>query len=96
MKIDGEEQYKVETIRKYRVVRGKMQFLVKWVGYDDSENLWLTASQLDLAKEILEAYRRYNRLSSAFVYDVIGCAHCDVVHVDTGKYARFDHVKHVC
>ena len=73
-----------------------MQFLVKLVGYDDSENLWLTASQLNLAKAILEAYRRQNQLSSAIACDVLSCAHCDIVHVDTGKYVRFNYVKHVC
>ena len=31
VEIDGEEQYKVETIQKRRVVCGEMQFLVKWV-----------------------------------------------------------------
>ena len=58
MEIDGKEQQKVKAIRKHRVVCGEMQFLVKWVRYEDSENLWLTASQLDSGKEILEAYRK--------------------------------------
>ena len=96
MEIDGKEQYKFEAIRKHRIVCGEMQFLVKWVGCDDLENLQLTASQLDSAKVILEAYRRQIRLSNAIAHDVIRCAHCDVVHVDTGKYAWFNHVKHVC
>ena len=95
MEIDGKEQYKVEAIRKHRVVCGKMQFLVKWVGYD-SENPWLTTSQLDSVKETLEACRRQNQLNSAIVHEMIKCAHCDIVHVDTGKYAWFKHVKHVC
>ena len=58
MEIDGKEQYKVKAIRKHKVVCGEMQFLVKWVGCDDSVNLWLITNQLDLLKEILEAYRR--------------------------------------
>ena len=95
MEIDGKELCKVENIRKHSVVCGDMQFLVKWFGCDESENLWLTANQLDSAKAILQAYRRQNQLNSAIVYDVIKCAHCDVVHVDTGKYVRFNHVKHV-
>ena len=65
VEIDSEEQYKVEAIRKHHVVHTEMQFLVKWVGYDESENLWLTASQLDLAKEILESYQKQNQISSA-------------------------------
>ena len=63
-----------------------MQYLVKLVMYDDSENLWLTASQLDLAKKIIKAYRRENWLNCAIVHDVIKCAYCDIVHVDTSKY----------
>ena len=42
-----------------------MQYLVKWTGYDESENLWLTASQLDSAKQILEAYQRENQMDIA-------------------------------
>ena len=56
LEIDGEEHYEVQAIWKHRVVHGEVQYLVKWVGYDESENLWLTATQLDSAKQILEAY----------------------------------------
>ena len=44
LEIDGEEHYEVQAIRKHRVVHGKTQYLVKWTGYDESENLWLTAT----------------------------------------------------
>ena len=44
LEIDGEEHYKVQAIRKHRVVCGELQYLVKWTAYDDSENLWLTAT----------------------------------------------------
>ena len=43
-KSDGEEHYEVQAIRKHRVVHGELQFLVKWTGYDESENLWLTTT----------------------------------------------------
>ena len=62
LEIDGEKHYKVQAIQKDRVVCGEMQYLVKWTGYDESENLWLTASQLDSAKQILEAYQRENQM----------------------------------
>ena len=71
-------------------MHGKMQFLMKWVRYDDSENLWLATSQLDSAN------RQRNWLSITIVHDIIKCLHCEVVHVGTGKYAWFNHVKHVC
>ena len=60
LEIYGEEHYKVQAIWKHRVVQGEVQYLVKWTGYDELENLWLTTTQLDLAKEILEAYQRQN------------------------------------
>ena len=44
LEIDGEEHYEVQAIQKHRVVCGEMQYLVKWTGYDELENLWLTAS----------------------------------------------------
>ena len=58
LQFNGEERYEVQTIRKHRVVCREMQYLVKWVRYDESENLWLTATQLDSAKQVLEAYQR--------------------------------------
>ena len=65
IKIDGEEHYEVQAIRKHHVICGEMQYLVKWTSYDKSENLWLTAMQLDSAKQILEAYQRENRIHNA-------------------------------
>ena len=64
LEINGEKHYKVQAIRKHRVIRREVQYLVKWVGYDELENLTLTASQLDSAKQILEAYQRQNQMAS--------------------------------
>ena len=58
IEINSEEQYKVKAIQNHHVICGEMQFLVKWVGYNESENLWLTASQQDSMKGILEACQR--------------------------------------
>ena len=44
LEIDSEEHYKVQAIQKHHVVCGEVQYLVKWVGYDESENLWLTTT----------------------------------------------------
>ena len=44
IKSNGEEQYEVQAILKHCVVCGEMWFLVKWIRYDELENLWLTAS----------------------------------------------------
>ena len=64
-KVDGEEQYKVQAFWKYCAVCGDTYYLVKWVRYNELESLWLTTNQLDLAQEILKAYKSQNWISSA-------------------------------
>jgi hypothetical protein len=54
--IGGEEgHYKIEEILQERLTRNKKstQYLVKWKGYPDSENLWLPAKELTHTKDIL-------------------------------------------
>jgi Chromo (CHRromatin Organisation MOdifier) domain len=38
--VDGEEHFTVEKILDSRVRRGRLQYLVKWKGYDDGHNSW--------------------------------------------------------
>jgi hypothetical protein len=38
--IEGEEQYEVEAIRAHRHHRRKLQYLIKWKGYPESDNTW--------------------------------------------------------
>ena len=54
--INDEEEYEVEQILDSRV-RGrnrKVQYLVKWVGYPDSDNQWLDVEQLTADEAIRE------------------------------------------
>ena len=53
---DGVEEYEIEKIIRSRTVRGKRQFLVKYLGYDSSFNEWKHRSQLANALEILDEY----------------------------------------
>jgi hypothetical protein len=57
--IDGEEEYKVESILKSRrYSRGcKVQYLVKWKGYADSDNEWVNWDDMH-ANEALEEFKR--------------------------------------
>jgi hypothetical protein len=57
--IDGEEEYEVETILKSRRYgRGrKVQYLVKWKGYADSDNEWVNWDDMH-ANEALEEFKR--------------------------------------
>ena len=57
--IDREEEYEVEQVldaRRYG--RGcKVQYLIKWKGYPDSDNQWVDWNNLH-AEEVLEDFRK--------------------------------------
>ena len=59
--INGEEEYKIEEILQSRKFgRGhKVQYLVKWKGYPDSENQWVNWDDLH-AEEALADFRKKN------------------------------------
>ena len=38
--MEEEEEYDVEKILDSRKINGMNQYLVKWLGYGDEENLW--------------------------------------------------------
>ena len=54
--IDGEEEYEVESIINDRTYRRKKQYLVKWLGYPESENSWVNETDLH-SPELLAEYR---------------------------------------
>jgi hypothetical protein len=57
---DEDQHYEVETILNARPTpnRRSIQYLVKWVGYPDSENSWIPASQMRHAKELVDEYHQ--------------------------------------
>src|ERR1700744_5972876 len=59
--IDGEEEYKVEEIlQSRRFGRGcKVQYLVKWKGYPESENQWVDWDNLH-ADEVIADFKKKN------------------------------------
>ena len=62
--IEGEEEYEIEAILAHRGKGQRQQFLVKWLGYADSENEWLPTRELSRnAKDILTAYRKTHKLA---------------------------------
>ena len=58
--INDEEEYEVEQILDSRVQgrNQRVQYLVKWVGYPDSDNQWFNAEQLTADEAIREFKRR--------------------------------------
>jgi hypothetical protein len=55
---DKEEEFEVEEILDSRVVRRKLQYLVKWVGYGPEDNSWEPADNVANAQEEVEAFHQ--------------------------------------
>ena len=47
IKIDGKAEYKVSEIKGHREGQGEMQYLTLFVGFDSSEDMWLSTAQLE-------------------------------------------------
>ena len=57
---ESEEEYEVETILDKRIRKGKVEYLVKWKGWDLAEhNTWEAVAHLN-CDEIMEEYERKN------------------------------------
>ena len=56
--INGDVEFKVDAILKHRQIRGEDQYLVRWKGYDQSEDMRLNEAQLEHSRQLLENFRR--------------------------------------
>ena len=66
--VDGEEEYKVERILDSRRFgrRRKLQYLVKWKGYPDSENQWVDKDDI-FADKALQEFKSLNPASEVHI-----------------------------
>ena len=53
---DRDEEYEVDTIIDSRIYRGKLQYLVHWKGYDESERTWELVSNLRNSPKIVDQF----------------------------------------
>lgn len=58
--IDGEEAWEVEGILNHRYRRygrgGRLEYLVKWVGFPNHESSWIPASNMAYAQDLIDEY----------------------------------------
>merc|ERR1712126_654122 len=57
---EEEEEYSVEKILDKRTKGGKVEYLIKWEGYPDSENTWEPQDNLD-CPDIISAFEAKNK-----------------------------------
>ena len=53
IKIDGKAEYKVSKIKGHHERQGEIQYLTLFVGFDSSEDMWLSTAQLEHAPVLL-------------------------------------------
>lgn len=54
----GEGFYEVETVRKKRVRKGQVQYLIKWRGWPESANTWEPFENVKACADIIEEFEK--------------------------------------
>ena len=61
IKIKSEDEYEVEKILNYKQVSGRPYYLMKWKGYDTSENTWEPIVNLKGCHQAMQDYQQTNQ-----------------------------------
>jgi hypothetical protein len=79
--VDGEEVYEVEEILDSRMRYNRLEYLVKWKGYDKSHNQWEVHSQVHAKPKISQFHRKYPSAAchiNAAIFDSIPFTRADL------------------
>jgi hypothetical protein len=58
---EEDNEFEVEKVIAHRGDKHNREFLVKWLGYDESENTWEPENNLSNCKQLLQRYKKNNR-----------------------------------
>ena len=58
VEVEGQEEFEIASIKGHRDHSGERQFLVGFIGYDASEDMWLNEGQLEHASHLLHEYKQ--------------------------------------
>jgi len=61
MSVELDEEYQVENILEKRMISGKTHYLIKWKGYNTSENTWELIETLNSCARTLQHFERGRR-----------------------------------
>jgi hypothetical protein len=79
--VDGEEEYEVEAILDSRMHYNRLEYLVKWKGYDESHNRWEVHTQVHAKPKIAQFHCKYPgaaRHINAAIFDSIPFTRADL------------------
>jgi hypothetical protein len=60
IEVEGEAEYEVEKVLNSRLTRGKLEYLVKWRGFNSGHNSWEPAENLDHARQRVNEFHKRN------------------------------------
>jgi hypothetical protein len=71
--INGEEEYEIERVvdLQHHGRGGKIQYLIKWKGYPDSENQWVSWDDVN-APELLAEFKEQNPNALSHIRGIVG------------------------
>lgn len=58
MKVEGEKHYEVKKILDGRTHYGKLQYLVKWMGYPQTDNQWLRLENVAGFENLIKLFHK--------------------------------------
>jgi len=62
----NEIEYEIEKIIGKRIIKGEIEYKVKWLGYDESQSTWEPMENLINAKEAIKEYENYLEMINSF------------------------------
>ena len=73
--VEGEEEYEVEEILNARYFRRRLQYLVKWQGYGNEDNKWVSANDVHAPEALQAFYQRHPNAVRVVRSDQPWCMH---------------------
>ena len=63
---NNEMEYEIEKIIGKRIIKGNIEYKVKWLGYDESQSTWEPIKHLIHAKEVIKDYENHLEMINSF------------------------------